>query len=165
MNIEDIVILDHFFNQKECSKYIKLIENEVNKCKHDHLKRRFRHNFYNYDLSMKITKKIKKDENFVLPYQNQVAERIMFVKYRKDSDGIQKHKDYIREKGTTHTGIIYLNDISNGETVFYLKDGRNIKVKPKEGRLCLFDIDIEHEGLPPLKEKYLLIFKIIKVKK
>lgn len=85
--------------------------------------------------------------------------RITLIKYRKESDGMKKHTDLIIEPGVKYTGVVYLND-SKGDTVLYLNENK-ISIEARKGRLLLFDVSIPHKALPPLEEKYVLLFRII----
>jgi hypothetical protein len=45
----------------------------------------------------------------------------------------------------THKILIYLNDVPDGGTIFYIGDKERI-VENRKGRLVLFDISLEHSG-------------------
>lgn len=88
--------------------------------------------------------------------------RITFGKYAQSSKGMARHTDIIVEKDVVQTGVIYLNSVKNqGHTVLFLNDDEEPKIEPVKGRLLLFDVSIPHEALPPLQEKYILIFRVI----
>ena len=62
----------------------------------------------------------------------------------KNNKPISKHKDNIIS-GETHKILIYLNNVNDGGTYFYI-DGKEILVENKVNRLVVFDINIEHKG-------------------
>ena len=62
----------------------------------------------------------------------------------KNNKPIPKHKDNIIS-GETHKILIYLNNVNDGGTYFYI-DGKEILVENKVNRLVVFDINIEHKG-------------------
>lgn len=57
---------------------------------------------------------------------------------------IAKHRDNVI-CGETHKILIYLNEIPNGGTYFYI-NGKAELVENKLNRLVLFDIKLEHRG-------------------
>lgn len=62
-----------------------------------------------------------------------------------------------------YTMIIYLNDCKGGETQFYDNKGIPIcRIKPKQGKCLIFDIDLFHQGLTVTKgNKYWIGMEII----
>ena len=60
----------------------------------------------------------------------------------------------------TKTCIIYLNENSGNLILYNLENCSKKEIEPKPGRLVVFDIDVEHEALPPKGKKYAIIFRI-----
>lgn len=147
MNYE---IHDNFFSKDECDKWIDYINVE-----NDPKNNRFNRwdPILSNDLSIRSKKKCQMLDGNIFG-----SGRITFTKYNKNQK-MSKHVDIINEPNIVYTGIVYLND-NFGNTILYLNNN-TINVRPKQGRLLIFDINIPHEAIPPLEtEKYVIIFRI-----
>jgi N-acetyl-beta-hexosaminidase len=143
-------IIENFLSEQECDNWIKYIDEKVESLT-DPIRKRGDNRFNEFlpELSDELALKLEKKG----------SGRITFVKYAKNSNGIARHTDIIVEKGVTQTGVVYLNTLQAGQTVLFFDD-KEIQIQPVKGRLLLFDIPVPHMSLPPLQEKYILIFRV-----
>lgn len=155
-------IIENFLSEQECNNWKKYIDERVESLT-DPIRKRGDNRFNEFlpELSDELASKLD------IPLRGLDAKakkkgsgRITFVKYAKNSNGIARHTDIIVEKGVTHTGVLYLNTLQAGQTVLFLDDNVETQIQPVKGRLLLFDISILHMSLPPLEEKYILIFRV-----
>lgn len=73
---------------------------------------------------------------------------------------IGRHRDeiYGDEK---YKILIYLNNVPNGGTIFYLPDGETRLLENKQNRLAVFDIGLQHQSQPFARGqvKYIIGFR------
>jgi hypothetical protein len=139
---------DNFLTEKECEHWINFIKN----LNQDELNSDIKHNVMDSELSNSFAKRYIKDAKG--------SGRVTFVQYGENSKGLGRHKDFIGEKNVTKTCIIYLNENSGNLILYSLENCSKKEIEPKSGRLVVFDIDVEHEALPPKGKKYAIIFRI-----
>lgn len=58
---------------------------------------------------------------------------------------IRRHVD-VNHHGEQYKILIYLNDVPNGGTIFYLPDGHVQIIENQINRLVLFDMNLSHES-------------------
>jgi len=76
-------------------------------------------------------------------------ERTDTVTLAKNNRAIERHRDNVAYAGT-HKLLLYANGVGDcdvGGTRFHLRDGTALDVEYVAGRLVLFDLSLEHEGL------------------
>ena len=145
----DYKICENFFTKEECEKYINYIEQLPRQGYH-----KDRYDQFDMDFSQYLYEKVKE----YLPDIKAGSGRITFLRYNDKSSGMRVHKDQILEPNVKYTGIIYLNDLEDGETILY--ERYPIKVNPREGRLLLFNVNMYHKACPPEKVKYAILFRL-----
>ena len=145
-------IISNFLSKELCHVYVELI-NELS----DNKSHKFSTTFYDKNITEMLQSKMNLiDESYI------VGPRLNFIKYQKNSEGIKKHVDSTKHEDISHTCIVYLNDNYEGKTVLY-KDYIKSYIVPETGKLLCFDINTLHAGKPVIEEKYILIFRLIRL--
>ena len=57
--------------------------------------------------------------------------------------GLKKHTDIVLDKKNRYKILIYLNNVKDGGTIFFVKD-KDYLIENRRNRLVLFDASIEH---------------------
>lgn len=73
-----------------------------------------------------------------------VKEIYPYVTITNNSKPVGRHRDAIL-KEERYKILIYLNDITNGGTKFYV-GGETVQIKNAKNRMVMFDMSIEHES-------------------
>ena len=66
-------------------------------------------------------------------------------KNTKNKRSLGKHKDSITLYKEKYKILIYLNEVINGGTIFYIDSSTQL-VENKKNRLVIFDINLPHES-------------------
>lgn len=140
------MIIDNFLSELECEELINYIKKRHEK----YLSKDPKTHSMEPEIAIKFTNRLSE----ILKVNIGKHDRITFIQYGKDSQGLKPHIDYIENPEITHTCIIYLND-NHGDIVF-----NNFCITPKQGRLVIFNVSEKHSSLPPRKEKFAIIFRI-----
>lgn len=161
-----VKIIDNAFTHEQCSEFIKLSENkgyEIAKLNtsngeesyNPYIRNNYRCIIDDLDISNKIWNIIK--DYIPELWENKkvigINERLRFLKYNEGQQFI-KHKDgyYVRPDNTEKSFItfqLYLNDnFDGGCTTFIGNNDEQViqEIKPKTGRVLLFEHGIYHKG-------------------
>lgn len=155
----DLLVIDDFLDNDEIEISKQLVESVKNQ--NDTIGKPFNTevNFFNQkikneELSSHIHQKLKP---FLNQYQDTTGKwqptegcGYIFMANYKPGNNFSIHTDtgchYTKNKKSSHTLLIYLNDdFEGGETSFYNQDFQLVKtIKPKRGRAILFNILLWH---------------------
>ena len=176
---DGIFVIDNFLNSEECDFYIseiKIAEKEKARkfaevCdfyNHKQINTSLTDFFWN-KLKQTLPKKYVDKKGDIWEIQKP-SKYVASAHYKKgeqfnihtDTGIFDDNDDTIRSKFTT---LIYLNsDFEGGETAFFNDNLKNTTtvVKPKKGKMLLFDIDLWHSALPIDKgDKYWIGFELM----
>ena len=123
--------IDDFLEESDVEKYCEYIEKQK--------------------VKQSIIKDEKMTSEFWMKYGEKIGgtEIIPYVTITNSTHPVGRHRD-MRHGGTEkYKLLIYLNNVENGGTMFYIKEERGEKVqvvKNKRNRLVIFDMDLDHES-------------------
>ena len=109
------------------------------------------------------------DEQITNQFWNKYKEKIggnsgilSSITTTKNKWPLGKHKDSTLDK-EKYKILIYLNDVINGGTIFYIDKNKTQLVQNKKNRLVIFDINIIHESqkFKGEQEKIAIGFRLI----
>ena len=156
-NNNDIIVIDNFYQAYEAEKCISEI-NTLPFSSYYNKKHRGIGNFKEF--SKVVFSSINQPEI----YDWQIKSINPEWRYLKGEEGyhMTSHFDEskiisINEK-SFYTILLYLNDDDGGDLVF---NNLNLTLKPKAGRLIIFNQNLLHHSLPSTNEKYFLHSEII----
>ena len=140
-----IRIIDDFLDDSDIIKYTKFIEKQNKR------------------------QSIIKDEKITTEFLNKYKQKIggnsgilSFITLTKNKRPLGKHKDSITLYKEKYKILIYLNEVINGGTIFYIDSSTQL-VENKKNRLVIFDINLPHESqkFKGEQEKIAIGFRLI----
>lgn len=142
----DIQILDDFLTPEDLISYTDYVKSKDNQA-------------------------ILVDENMAESFWNKYKEKLaplgitslenrITVSHLNHAVGIHKDERFGKE---THKILIYLNDVENGGTVFFMRDRKEFVLENRKNRLVLFNLSLEHKGqyFKTKQTKYTIGFRAI----
>ena len=163
---DQIWTIDNFLSNKECTDFIKKINQKTDLVPFTQSGNFKNDKFINQKLATSFFDRVKKNINIPILRANNL---IMTGNYDPGNEfGLHTdtglYFDLLVMEKSNYTLLIYLNDdFEGGDTVFYNNNFKEtVRIKPELGKALLFDISLWHQGLKILKgNKYWIGCEII----